>query len=203
MIFIPNTIEWPPNSGQIVAEIPDYPFCYASKTGLIYNIKRRFKTKRQDPLRVRYGGTNRKYARVHLVGKGPRDVYVHRAVLLAWCGVNEKKQAAHQNGKSLDNRLENLKWMTPCENSRQKINHGTSGVGEKNAAAKISDKDARTIVLEYSIKTSHDLSKEFNISVTNVLNIAMGKSRFNNEFVDVYKTNKILGKKRILEALKK
>lgn len=198
-----KTMEWPPESKQIVAEIPEYPFCYASKTGLIYNISRRHKTKRREPLKIRLGGYKARYARVHLVGNGPKDVYVHRAVLSAWIGPSKTKQAAHQNGNSLDNRLENLMWMSPKENSLQKIKHGTSGKGEKNAAAKLSDDQSKKIILQYSFKTSKKLAKEFSISIKNILNIAMGKSRFNSEFVDVYKTNKILGKKRMLEALKK
>lgn len=35
-------------------------------------------------------------------------------------------QAAHNNGKSSDNRLVNLRWATPLENTRDKIEHGTS-----------------------------------------------------------------------------
>lgn len=54
-------------------------------------------------------------------------VTVHKCVLTAFVGPRPtpKHQAAHGNGISIDNRVENLRWATPLENSADKYVHGT------------------------------------------------------------------------------
>ena len=54
-----------------------------------------------------------------------RHMYVHRLVLMAHDSPPpfEGAQAAHWNGRRADNRLDNLRWATPCENSADKRRH--------------------------------------------------------------------------------
>jgi hypothetical protein len=51
---------------------------------------------------------------------------IHVLVLEAFVGPRpDGMQAAHENGKAGDDRLENLSWKTPLENAADKIRHGT------------------------------------------------------------------------------
>lgn len=67
------------------------------------------------------------YLLVKLSGNGvEKTVSVHRLMLETFIGDCPKGfEALHLNGKSKDNRLENLKWGSPLENSSHKIKHGT------------------------------------------------------------------------------
>jgi NUMOD4 motif-containing protein/HNH endonuclease len=62
------------------------------------------------------------------VGGKKTAAYVQRLVLNAFVGPapSPQHQSAHLNGKPYDNRVENLQWVTPKENSSQKILHGTN-----------------------------------------------------------------------------
>lgn len=64
--------------------------------------------------------------------------YVHRLVLEACLGPPEAgDEARHLNGNRFDNRLANLAWGTRSENFADKVRHGTSNHGERNAMAKL------------------------------------------------------------------
>lgn len=60
--------------------------------------------------------------------------WIHRLVLETFIGPasTNEHQAAHNNGVSHDNRLENLRWATPSENQADRILHGTDNRGERN-----------------------------------------------------------------------
>src|SRR5690625_2328955 len=58
---------------------------------------------------------------------------IHRLVMLAFVGpCPDGYQVAHLNGDPSDNRLTNLKYVTPKENNSHKIGHGTHNGGESN-----------------------------------------------------------------------
>jgi hypothetical protein len=138
--------------------IPEAPQYYVSDFG---NVKRmeefpgsygrnQFvdRVKKQIP-----GGFKNKYLRVKL-RIGPKNVvdrYVHVLVLEAFRGKRPSSihQASHMNGDTKDNRLTNLKWMRVQENNKMKILHGTSGKGQRNSQAKLTEQDVRKIILSY------------------------------------------------------
>lgn len=67
---------------------------------------------------------------------------VHIIVLEAFISRRPKGlHGCHQNGNRLDNRIENLKWMTPKENHAQKKIHGTGNEGKKHYLARFKDCD--------------------------------------------------------------
>lgn len=104
-------------------------------------------------LKFRMGGYKKKYCRVQLRFNGvAKDYYVHRLVLQTFVGEppTEKHQASHKDGNPLNNDLENLCWELPLVNSRRKIDHGTSGKGEKNTQAKLKPSDIDFIIVAYA-----------------------------------------------------
>lgn len=78
--------------------------------------------------------TDKGYLRVNLYGPGGRKErrLIHRAVLEAFVGpCPEDMQGCHNNGDRGDNRLENLRWDTASNNSRDKLAHGTHNMARK------------------------------------------------------------------------
>ena len=93
--------------------------------------------------RQRYGHTT--------VQLGPRDsaeqLYIHRLVLETFVGpCPEGHCARHLNGSASDNRLENLTWGTPAENSGDMVKHGTSRRGERARHGKLTEDNVRDIL---------------------------------------------------------
>ncbi len=67
---------------------------------------------------------SRGYYRVTLVAVGKKRVYehIHRLVAKAFIPNPEnKREVNHKDGNKLDNRVENLEWTTPQENSQHSI----------------------------------------------------------------------------------
>lgn len=94
----------------IVKDIPSYPGKYAASTdGRIYSIRR------QQWLKPYVAGSN--YLYVDLCGKNKR---VHRLIAETYLD-NPMGYATvdHINGDRMDNRVENLQWLTLSENVRK------------------------------------------------------------------------------------
>ncbi|MDD1770970.1 MAG: NUMOD4 motif-containing HNH endonuclease [Methanomassiliicoccales archaeon] len=60
--------------------------------------------------------------------KTPRVPLIHKAVLEAFVGPapSRRHEAAHKNGRRLDNRLDNLEWKLKEDNEADKKAHGTA-----------------------------------------------------------------------------
>lgn len=88
---------------------------------------------RATPLLMRPCLRSDGYMRVSLAHD--HHVGVHRLVLAAFVGPRPPSyHGAHLNGQRADNRLENLAWLTPAENERDKIAHGTVATADRNGA---------------------------------------------------------------------
>lgn len=71
---------------------------------------------------------------------------VHRFVLEAFAGPRRPGQEArHLDGDMTNNAIANLAWGTHVENEADKIGHGTSQHGERNAQCKLSASDVAAI----------------------------------------------------------
>lgn len=74
------------------------------------------------------------------------DRSVHRLVLETFVGYRpEGMVCRHLNGNSKDNRLTNLKWGTPKENSQDMVSHGTRGYGALNGRSKLTNRQVMEI----------------------------------------------------------
>lgn len=84
------------------------------------------------------------YTTVDLKNRGlRRRAYVHRLVLETFVGqAPDGREAAHNNGVQSDNRLANLRWATPEENTSDKVRHGTVVSGVRHWAARLSADEA-------------------------------------------------------------
>lgn len=54
-------------------------------------------------------------------------------------------QAAHWDGDRRNNRLENLRWATPKENSADKARHGRAPIGSRHWNSKLTEDDVRAM----------------------------------------------------------
>lgn len=88
-------------------------------------------------------------------------------------------QCSHINGKRSDNRIENLMWCTPKENTAHKIHHGTSQCGEKSGVRKLSLKDVLNIKKEYKRVGKNSnylaLAKKYKVGGTTIHAIISGR----------------------------
>ena len=82
----------------------------------------------QKPKNRKPGLTTAGYLQVVLMRDGRKcNESIHRAVLIAFIGPSPgpAHQAAHGDGDRQNNRLENLRWATPVENTQEQLRHGT------------------------------------------------------------------------------
>lgn len=108
-----------------------------------------------------------------------RSVLVHRLVLMAFIGpCPDGQEARHGDGVRSHNTLANLSWGTPTENAHDKRRHGTSGAGERNPSAKISDAQALDVLIRASQgESQRSIARAMGISQPQVSRIVTGKRR--------------------------
>lgn len=72
---------------------------------------------------------------------------VHQLVALSFHGPrpSSSHDAAHRDGDKLNNRRENVQWLTKAENEADKVRHGTANIGSRNGSAKLSIETVREI----------------------------------------------------------
>lgn len=126
--------------------IPDLEGEYeVSNEGRIRSWKRRGPgTSNPEPkiLRVYETGDGYLRASYHQAGKVRKEL-VHRLVARAFIGEPPTRwhQAAHWDGNPKNNKLSNLRWATPQENTSDKFRHGTVRFGEQVPISVLSDID--------------------------------------------------------------
>lgn len=116
------------------------------------------------------------YVCVNIGVDGKRTkLQVHRAVLMAFVGMPPVGQeACHCNGKSDDNRVENLRWDTHLANNHDRLRHGTYSRGKEHPMVKYSEADIRRIragAISFS-----EAQREFGISLTHFYRVRKGDS---------------------------
>jgi len=122
------------------------------------------------------------YLSLRLTG---RDWFVHRLVCLAFIPNPENKpQVNHKNGIKSDNRLENLEWVTPRENTL----HARDVIktlfplgkhlffGSANGSTKLTTEQAREIKGLFGTLSEAQIAAKFNISRGAIQSIKRGES---------------------------
>lgn len=170
-------------------DVPDYEGYYQiSDDGCIISTDRKVASKsgsvRVAPSTVRVQiQTPNGYRQVILHKEGKRTRFlVHRLVLMVFCGepTGERCYANHKNGDKADNRIENLEWVTLGENmihARDNLNWRHYS-GEKNPAAKLSNRDIEEIRKLGKKGVFHRVIAEmFSVSQPHISRIIRGEQR--------------------------
>ena len=145
-----------------------------SSLGFVKNIK----TNRLLQARITNKGYNR--SRLYKNSTNIKDYPVHRLVANAFIpNPQDKPYVNHKNFNKLDNRAENLEWVTPQENSFYTNEHnGPNSIrGVKNWKAKLTVDNVLEIrrLAQNGIQTKY-IVKQFGISRIHVRNIVKKKS---------------------------
>jgi hypothetical protein len=91
--------------------------------------------------------------------------YVHTLVMLAFYGPPpDGMWAAHNDGDSSNNRLDNLRYATPSDNAMDRVAHGTANRGSRNGFAKLTEQQVLAIRSRIG-KSQTALAEEFGVSV--------------------------------------
>lgn len=103
--------------------------------------------------------------------------YVHRLVAQTFLPNPEnKKEVDHINGDRYDNRIENLRWVTPSENMTAAYDNNQQHHGTANHQAKLSEDQVFQIIEMYKTSgmSQSKIGELFEVSQTQIGNIVRG-----------------------------
>lgn len=143
--------------------------CQANRWGSLSN--RHLRGKVLSPAKNSHG-----YLVVALGNRGQTTMSVHILVLSAFIGPRPRgKEGAHGDGNPSNNRLSNLRYASPVENSADSRLHGTHLFGERAPWAKVSEETARAIRESSRSLTLKYLSEKYEISFAQISKIRNGR----------------------------
>lgn len=120
------------------------------------------------------------YPRIGLTINGKHQKFeLHIIVLITFVGPKPfaKAVARHFDGNPLNNDVSNLTWATHQENMNDMVRHGTSGVGERNAMAKLTVQDVISIRRDYAeLRSLTKVAEKYGIAFQTVSNIVNRKT---------------------------
>jgi hypothetical protein len=107
----------------------------------------------------------------------PAGYLLHRLVLEAFRGpCPPGHEACHNNGVRHDNRITNLRWGTPADNTADKWAHGTMTFGELSPRAAFTNHQANRIRERLAAgETAATLAQEFGVTATCIRRIRTHK----------------------------
>jgi hypothetical protein len=123
---------------------------------------------------------NHGYPKVSLRSLGKTTyALVHVLVATAFIGPkpSQKHQINHKNGDKIDNRVENLEWVTPQENVIHRCRVLKLGSGERQHCAKLTAEKVRAIRARYAAGETQDaIAADFGVARPNISFIVRRKT---------------------------
>lgn len=121
------------------------------------------------------------YVGIHVNGVATKH-YVHRLVAAAFCRRrHDKTQVDHLNGNRLDNRAENLEWVTRKENMRRAVAAGQIVFFKPGQGANLKLTENQVIAIKKAVRDKKmkrkEIAHKFGVSVYTV-NAIMEKRRW-------------------------
>lgn len=118
-------------------------FYEVSNLGRVRGLERRIERNRVWPARILSPimvNTGRIHVSLCKLGR-QRAMQVSRMVAVAFLAAPDasKPHVAHLDGNPVNNRADNLAWVSPAENESHKKLHGTAMIGSRNHQAKYSE----------------------------------------------------------------
>ena len=112
------------------------------------------------------------------IGGVTKTVHIHVLVCLTFLGPRpDGYHAGHRNGDKEDNRLANLRWVTPAENNADKLLHGTHGRGARHPGARLCEEDVRAIRLRLKAgETAAAIAAGYPVGRSLIQRIGVGKA---------------------------
>ena len=107
---------------------------------------------------------------------GKKMMFIHRLVAEKYiANPMNKPQVNHIDGNKLNNKVDNLEWVTNKENRLHAVKKGLHISGECCSWAKLTSIDV-LYIREHNEITSKELSNKFNVSVMTIRDIRQNKT---------------------------
>lgn len=153
-------------------DVPGFPDYKVGDDGSVWS----FKWGKRKRMKPRTNGKGYLYVGLRLRGK-TFNRYVHRLVLLVFVGDPNGLESRHMNGKRSDNRLSNLAYGTPKQNSQDAKEHGTWCRGEIHGFAKLTDYKVISMRKLRSLGRSYaSLGRTFGVSAETAKSAVLGET---------------------------
>lgn len=117
------------------------------------------------------------YRVVSLSGAHPGNRLVHRLVAEAFVGpAPDGYQVNHRNGDKLDNRPENLEYVTPSENTQHAYDTGLQKRGEGHYNAKLTEEAVLSMRANRGRLTYKQMADRYGVTVSTVKTVISSRS---------------------------
>ena len=105
-------------------------------------------------------------------------IAVHRMVAIAFIENPENKEFVnHIDGNKINNRVDNLEWVTASENSIHAVATGLSPIGEAKTLAKLTEKDVLAIQAAFEAgEKDFVLARRYGVTSGVISSIRLGKT---------------------------
>lgn len=150
--------------------VPEHEGYYASDDGRILSLKRR------TPLIMKQIASYDGHLYVFMYdGGNMKKVWVHRAVLSAFRGKEEKHlECRHLDDDPANNHIINLEWGDRFQNVEDKRRNGGMPVGERSGTHKLTEKQVLQIRKQYGKITLREMARQYGVSHTAIRRAALG-----------------------------
>jgi hypothetical protein len=163
------------DAGVTYLPIPSEPGYYAGSDGSIWSLKGK------SPLKRKANLTTKNRDRLYISFAGRRNRSVHTLIIEAFVGPRpEGLECCHNDGNSLNNRPENLRWDTRKANAADAVKHGVCkghNLGETHPRSVMTSEQVLEIVRAVSQgERPSKVARRLGLSVTSVFSVVYGRT---------------------------